>query len=97
MEANEALDLVRKSIQKALPDMADAEGKVRTEVFAMPARPVAKMAKVMGQQFTQPKQVHVHAVRLRKIVTAADGTPLLRIVHARVDDQGTILKVTTSR
>ncbi len=95
MKPEEALDLVRKSIAKSLPDMAEAKGTVRTTTFTLPAPSLAKMAKVIGGEYRPPRQVH--AVHLRKTVKAADGTPLLRLVHARVDDDGNILKITTSR
>lgn len=97
MQPSDALALVRKSIGASIPEMEGAEGIVHTQIFAVPAHSFAKMAIMGGEELSQPRQTVVHTVNLRKIVKAGDGTPLLRLVRARVDEEGKILKIVTSR
>ncbi|MBI2955930.1 MAG: hypothetical protein HYY26_01325 [Acidobacteria bacterium] len=95
MEAKDALEMVRESILKRLPEMADAEITVKTEVFALPARSVSKAASVLGVEYARP--LRTHAVRMRKVLKAEDGASVPRIVHAFVDDDGRIRKMVVSR
>lgn len=97
VQPSDALALVRKSIAVSLPDMEGAEGAVHTKVSTAPAQSIIKMSKFTGTELLQQRQAVVHTVNLRKIVKAGDGTPLLRLVRARVDDEGKVLKIATSR
>lgn len=95
MEHKQALEIARKAVLEALPDMEGAEESSRTEMYEMPVRSAAKSKALFKIESKGPRRDH--AIRMRKLAKTTDGNEFHRLVHVRVDDDGMILKLVTSR
>ncbi len=95
MEHKDALAIARKAVLAVLPDMDNAEASSRTEMYEAPARSAVKGKALFQMESMRPRRTH--AIRMRKLAKTTDGYEFQRLVHVRVDDDGRILKLVTSR